>query len=324
MSAVTQVHHGRLQRSVQAGKLVKLGDPVRSRPSDPTTHQLRAALDTRLRALLAHDPGTRVGEDPEELHQMRVAVRRMRAMLKAARSLLDRTWADDLRAELGWLGRALGPVRDADVLLARFRGQAAAFDDTSRAAVETLIQALVADRQTARAEMLAVLGSRRYTALLRRLATAVSQPLPAPRDRLAVGSLVELVGIEYRRLSKAVRGAGEYPPDEVLHALRIQGKRLRYTGELVAASGRKPERASVRELVASAAALQDVLGEHQDACVAQQRVMLLLDGLGDRVGIDVAFAAGRLIEREEASRIATRGSWPAAWQQVQRQAQSIA
>ncbi|HZE02015.1 MAG TPA: CHAD domain-containing protein, partial [Pseudonocardiaceae bacterium] len=167
-------------------------------------------------------------------------------------------------------------------------------------------------------------GSRRYTALLRRLATAVAHPLPTPCDRLAVGSLVELVRIEYRRLSKAVRAAGEDPPDEVLHALRIQGKRLRYTGELVAASGRKPERASVRELVVSTAALQDVLGEHQDACVAQHRVMLLLDGLGDGVGIDVAFAAGRLVEREEASRIATRGSWSAAWQQVQRQAQAIA
>jgi CHAD domain-containing protein len=323
MSAVTHGHHGRPLRSVQAGKLVKLGDPVRSRPSDPMAHQLRAALDTRLRALLAHDPGTRVGEDSEELHQMRVAVRRMRAMLKAARSLLDRSWADDLRAELGWLGRALGPVRDADVLLERFRGRAATFDDTSREAVETLIEALVADRQTARTEMLAVLSSRRYTALLCRLATAVSQPLPTPCDRLAVGSLVELVRIEYRRLSKAVRAAGEDPPDEVLHALRIQGKRLRYTGELVAASSRNPERASVRELVASTAALQNVLGEHQDACVAQHRVMLLLDGLGDRVDVDVAFAAGRLVEREEVSRMMTRGSWSAAWQQVQDQAQSL-
>jgi CHAD domain-containing protein len=171
--------------------------------------------------------------------------------------------------------------------------------------------------------MLAVLGSRRYTALLRGLATAVSQPLPTPCDRLAVGSLVELVRVEYRRLFKAVRAAGEDPPDEVLHALRIQGKRLRYTGELVAASGRKPEREPVRKLVASTVELQDVLGEHQDACVAQHRVMLLLDGLGDGVDVDVAFAAGRLVEREEVSRMATRQSWSAAWQQVQHQAQSL-
>ena len=77
---------------------------------------------------------------------MRVAIRRMRAALKAARSLLDRTWADELRAELGWLGRALGPVRDADVLIERIRNQAASFDNASRAVVGTLIEVLVADR----------------------------------------------------------------------------------------------------------------------------------------------------------------------------------
>jgi CHAD domain-containing protein len=280
---------------------------------------LRAALDTRLRALLAHDPGTRVGEDPEELHQMRVAVRRMRAMLKAARPLLDRRWADDLRAELGWLGRALGPVRDADVLIDRLRCRASAFGATSRDAVETLIEALVTDRETARAEMLYVLSGPRYTALLRRLATAVSRPLPAGSVGAGAAALVELVRAEYRRLSKAVQAAGEDPPDEVLHALRIHGKRLRYTGELAAAAGRKP----VRKLVESTVALQDVLGEHQDACVAQHRVRLLLDGLGDVVDVSVAFAAGRLVEREELSRIETRQAWLAAWQQVQERARSL-
>lgn len=317
MSAATQEPHGSPNRRTR--RLVKLADPVQARPSDPTVHQLRAGLDIRLRALLAHDPGTRVGEDPEELHQMRVAVRRMRATLKAARPLLDRAWADDLRAELGWLGRALGPVRDADVLIERLRGRAAAFEDTRREAVETLIEALVADRKTARADMLDALDSARYTGLLRRLAAAVSRPLPTPARRVAAPSLVELVRTEYRRLFKAVRAAGEDPPDEVLHALRIQGKRLRYTGELAAAAGRKP----VRKLVESTVALQDVLGEHQDACVAQHRVMGLLGGLGDVVDVDVAFVAGRLVEREEVNRIAMRQAWGAAWEQVQRRAQSL-
>ncbi|MGH3687161.1 MAG: CHAD domain-containing protein [Pseudonocardiaceae bacterium] len=319
MSTVTHDHRG----TTQGGQLVELGDPVRSRPTDSTVHQLRAALDTRLRALLAHEPGTRVGTDPEELHQMRVAVRRIRATLKAARLLLDRAWVDELRAELGWLGRALGPVRDADVLLERLRGRAAAFDDTSRDAVETLIEALVADRETARTAMLAALDSPRYPALLRQLAAAVSQPLPTPLDRATAPALVELVRTEYRRLSKAVRVAGEDPPDEVLHELRIQGKRLRYTGELVAAAGRKPVRKPVRKLVESTVALQDVLGEHQDACVAQHLVRRLLDGLGDVVDVGVAFAAGRLVEREEISRTATRQSWPAAWQRVQHQAAQL-
>jgi CHAD domain-containing protein len=246
-------------------------------------------------------------------------VRRMRATLTAARPLLDRTWADDLRAELGWLGRALGPVRDADVLLERLRGRAVAFDNVSREAVETLIEGLVADRETARADMLAALGSPRYAALLHRLATAVSQPLPTPDGLRETPPLLELVRTEYRRLSKAVRSAGENPSDEILHSLRIRGKRLRYTSELAAVSGRKP----VRKLVESTVALQDVLGEHQDACVAQHRVMLLLNGLGDAVDVSVAFAAGRLVEREELSRIATRQAWPSAWQQVQHHARSL-
>jgi CHAD domain-containing protein len=317
MSAVSHDRAGK-GPATRSGRLVKLGKPIRSRPSDPAMHQLRAALDTRLRALLVHDPGTRVGEDPEELHQMRVAVRRMRAMLKAARPLLNRSWADELRAELGWLGRALGPVRDADVLIERLRGRAAAFGDTGRQAVETLIEALLTDRETARAEMLATLNSHRYTALLRQLTAAVSRPLPTAAGQAAATPLVELVWAEYRRLSKAVQAAGADPPDEVLHALRIHGKRLRYTGELAATAGRKP----VRKLVESTVALQDVLGEHQDACVARHRVILLLDGLGE-ADVDVAFTAGRLVEREELSRIETRRAWLAAWEQVRHRAQLL-
>ena len=68
---------------------------------------------------LAHDPGTRLGTDPEELHQFRVATRRLRAFLRAGRELLDPAWAEPLREELRWLGGALGPVRDLDVLIER-------------------------------------------------------------------------------------------------------------------------------------------------------------------------------------------------------------
>jgi CHAD domain-containing protein len=204
------------------------------------------------------------------------------------------------------------------VLIERLRGRAAAFDNASRAAVETLIEVLVADRETARAEMLGALGSNRYTTMLRRLAAAVSKPLPITASSAADLALVELVRTEYRRMCKAVHRAGDDPPDKVLPALRIHGKRLRYTSEL-AAAGRK----QVRRLVTSTVAFQDLLGEHQDACVAQYRVRQLLDGLGDVVDFDVVFAAGRLVEREEASRVATRQAWPAAWQLVQYRAQAL-
>lgn len=304
-------------------QLVVLGEPVRARPSDPPVHQLRAALDTRLRALLAHDPGTRAGEDPEELHQMRVAVRRMRATLRAGRPLVERRWADELRAELGWLGRALGPVRDADVLIERLRGQATAFDETSRQGAQTLLEGLETERQNARTSMLAVLDSQRYRALLHRLAEAVSQPLPACPDGVPGTALIDLVRAEYRKLAKAVRAAGAEPPDEVLHALRIRGKRLRYTGELAAGAGRKPVRKRVGKLVKATMRMQDVLGEHQDACVAQQQVRRLLTGMGSSVDPNVAFAGGRLVEREQLCRAQARQAWPAAWRRVRRRARTL-
>ena len=81
----------------------------------PPGEALGIALEREYRALLAHDPGTRRGDDPEDLHQLRVATRRLRAFLRAARRLVDGDWARSLRAELGWLGGHLGPARDLDV-----------------------------------------------------------------------------------------------------------------------------------------------------------------------------------------------------------------
>ena len=78
-------------------------------------------LETQYRAIVEHDAGTRLGRDPEELHKMRVATRRLRAFLRTGRPLLDADWAEALRLELRWLGGVLGPVRDLDVLIGHLR-----------------------------------------------------------------------------------------------------------------------------------------------------------------------------------------------------------
>jgi len=294
----------------------ELGERLTAGPSDPPEHHVRVALDTRLRALLAHDAGTRSGVDPEDLHQMRVAVRRMRAVLRAARPLLDRAWADGLRAKLGWLGRALGPVRDLDVLLARLHGEAAELGGHDAVAGERLLAALRGERTAARIVLLEAMGSDRYVALLKALADAVAQPLPVSPTNGDRPELTALVATAFSRLRKAVRAAGDDPPDPVLHELRIHGKRLRYTAELAEPALGAP----VRGLLKATIAMQDLLGDHQDACVAQERVRALLAGLGAAAGTDVAFAAGRLVEREEVRRAEKRDAWPAAWKAVQRAA----
>jgi len=297
--------------------LIELPDPLTAASSDPPVHHVRAALDLRLRALMAHDPGTRTGADIEDLHQMRVSVRRMRAALKAARPLLDATWADGLRIELGWLGGALGPVRDLDVMLLRLRGEIAALPDVEQSAGEMLIGALQEEHAAARADMLTALDAPRYSALLERLADAIRLPLPTPSATQAQPELSDLVRAEARKLRKAVTKAGEDPPDEVLHALRIHGKRVRYTGELVEPGLRRtPIGKSIKGLLGATAELQEVLGDHQDACVAEQRIRELLDGLGELPDAYVVFVAGRLVERERQRAEQKRDEWRAAWEQV--------
>jgi CHAD domain-containing protein len=292
---------------------LRLSEPVTVDPSATPVDHVRASLDQRLRALLTHEPGTRTGEDIEDLHQMRVAVRRMRATLKAARPLLDAAWSDDLRAELGWLGGALGPVRDLDVLLLRLHREIASLPADEQNAGVALLDALERERTTARAAMLEALTAPRYFGLLERLAETVSAPLPTPAPGDAPQpALVDLVRAEARKLRRAVEKAGDDPPDEVLHALRIRGKRVRYTGELVAPSLRgTPAGKQVKRLLSATTALQEVLGDHQDACVAEQRIRGLLAGLD--VTPDTVFVAGRLVERETHRAAEKRREWRGAW-----------
>ena len=292
---------------------LRLSEPVTVDPSATPVDHVRASLDQRLRALLTHEPGTRTGEDIEDLHQMRVAVRRMRATLKAARPLLDAAWSDDLRAELGWLGGALGPVRDLDVLLLRLHREIASLPPDEQNAGGALLDALERERTTARAAMLEALTAPRCSGLLERLAETVSAPLPTPAPGDAPQpALVDLVRAEARKLRRAVEKAGDDPPDEVLHALRIRGKRVRYTGELVAPSLRgTPAGKQVKRLLSATTTLHEVLGDHQDACVAEQRIRGLLAGLD--VTPDTVFVAGRLVERETHRAAEKRREWRGAW-----------
>jgi len=250
-------------------------------------YQLRRQLDQ----LHAHDPGVRLGEHPEDVHRMRVATRRSRALIRATRSTLgDRL--EPLSAELKWLGGALGPVRDLDVLLERLRVEVAALD-LEREGGESIVAELEAEREVHRADLLAALGSDRYLALFDTFTAAldsIPQELAGTAQTLAAGEL--------RRFEKAAAAVPEEPTDDELHGLRIHAKRARYTAELGALTGRKRFVRYVDAVVAA----QDVIGAHQDAVVAEERLRAL-------VSPERALAAGRLIELERARRRDSRARY---------------
>jgi CHAD domain-containing protein len=273
----------------------------------PPLEHVRAMLAVEVGELIAHDPGTRLGDDSEELHQARVATRRLRAVLRAARDLLDPGWTESLRAELSWLGRALGSVRDLDVLLERLRVEIDDLEPAERRAAGQLLRLLEKERESARAAMLETMSSAHYADLLARLeAAAVS-----PRARAGDVSLQDIAAREFRKLRTAVRALPPDPSDGALHAVRIRGKRARYAAELAEGVVGKPARRFVRD----AKCFQDVIGDHQDAVVAEERVRRLLDEIG---GVRAHFAAGRVVERERERRRAARAAFPAAWRRLEK------
>jgi CHAD domain-containing protein len=281
-------------------------DGASARPAGHAIDLVRARIEAQHAEILRHDPGTRVGDDPEDLHDLRVAVRRLRALLRAAKSMLVPEWSEPLRTELKWLGGELGPARDLDVMLEHLRAEADELDGDAAAFAEAL-QLLEAEQAGARERLLAALTSDRYFALLDRLEAAARAPharaLDAPLDGLAAK--------EFRKLGKAVAALGPDPSDEELHRVRIRGKRARYAAEL--AEPVVGKRAG--DFVKQAKAFQDVVGEHQDAVVAEERLRGLVPALQSN---DAVFATGRVVERQRLRRRQARADLPEAWSRLER------
>lgn len=275
------------RRSPGTAKVLRvLALPAAPEPGPELHDRLQHLLAVQLRELEAHDPGVRLGDDPEDVHKFRVATRRTRALLRAT----------PLADELKWLAGLLGPVRDLDVLIERLAVEAAALGD-DREAGEELVAALAVQRGRAREALLEALGSPRYPELLALFERSVAE-LPPLRDGADAGSVARAA---FRKLRKAAERLPADPPDAELHGLRKKAKRARYAAELAALGGGK----RAARAVDAAKVVQDVIGEHQDAVVAEQRLRALADGR-------TALAAGRLIEREEARRRAARAAYPAA------------
>ncbi|QRP45097.1 CHAD domain-containing protein [Amycolatopsis sp. FDAARGOS 1241] len=286
--------------------------PATASPRDPAATHIRAKLDHELRELLAREAGTRSGADPEDLHQMRVALRRMRSVLKTSGSLIGPT-AEPVRVELGWLGQSLGEVRDYDVLIGHLREVIAGFDVRDQAAGRRLVSKFVTERSAARRRLTRALSSARYSALLQSVAQLTRTPdHEIDSAPIASGDLAADVRKPFRRLDKAVRTLPADPPDDDLHTLRIYGKKLRYTAELARSSAKKKQALRLADLVKATRKLQTVLGDHQDAVVAADRVRGLLPDADGEIG----FIAGRIAEHELAKRAEARAAWPAVWSQV--------
>ncbi|HSE02898.1 MAG TPA: CHAD domain-containing protein [Methylomirabilota bacterium] len=269
---------------------------------------LRHVLDemaAHARAIRVHEPGARAGRDPGALHDMRVAVRRLRAILRAGRDLFDAKAVERLRGELDWLGGKLGLVRDLDVLDAYLRPRLAALEGPEYEAGQRVLRHLAADRARARVALNEALDGPRYPRVLAHLEGFVAQPPASAPDV----SLPDVAATEGRRLRKAVQKLPGRPSMDELHSVRIKVKRARYAAELArAVAGARGQR-----FIDQAKKLQDILGDLQDAVVIEQYLHDAIDRTEPAQAL-----RDDLVRRQRKRRTKARAAFFEEWPKLER------
>jgi CHAD domain-containing protein len=242
-----------------------------------------------------HEPGARLGDDPEELHDLRVAGRRLDAILRQFQSFLPPALLG-IRATLKTVLSALGHARDLDVALGELQDFSRKLPKSDRAGVEPLKEHLLSERGRARAQMLSVLDSIWVQKNLQELASLLTAPgaaSEASSAELALHASPGLIRQRFRKLRKRADLLGVDSSTEEYHKVRGQVKKLRYALDAVAALYGKP----AVEMVRALRRWQENLGLQQDAAVAMQRLNALSRAQPKGIPAETLFLMGRLAER---------------------------
>ena len=299
----------------ECGLLARGLDPERDLDLGPTTVEKTLSvgelafrvLRRQFATMRAHEGGTRLGEDPEELHDMRVATRRMRSALKFFEDALPEE-AEHFRRELKFFAGVLGAVRDLDVQIEQLWTWISEADEEDSEHLSKAINVLEKRRAAAREDLLEALDSGRYERFESSFAEFLQRGPAAGgyADKSALAVAPYLLSQPYRKWRKAAKRVDETSHPEEYHDLRKKGKRLRYALEFL--SGVYGEKATGK-IVKPLKELQDVLGRHQDLFVSGDLLRQLATE-GRKLPPRMAFAMGALTERnlQEAGKV--RASLP--------------
>lgn len=186
-----------------------------------------------LHVLELNEVGTAAATDPEFLHDFRVACRRTRAALSSIKAVFPPATVDKFKREFRWLGQVTGPSRDLDVAVIEFPSFLEATMKEVRPHLMPLREHLLGCQKRAHAQLRADLATARYRNLKRSWRSFLERPVPArSRQPNALRPLRDLASERiwraYRRVRKDGRKIDDSTPDEALHELRIECKKLRY------------------------------------------------------------------------------------------------
>lgn len=318
-------HASKLARALgpgtKAGKRVAAGDAAADSQSAPALlagkRAPAAAVVTvyvaqQVDAILAGDGAVRL-EEPEAVHNMRSATRRIRSVLAAYAKLYRAAPVRKLRTELKWLGQLLGQPRDAEVLRAQLRGQLGGLHsaDGVEAATSRVEQRTGADYDAAYRLLQEALGTERYFRLLDMLEDFRDNP-PVRADSVAPGrraaaKAVDKAAKRLQRSRKAAKRARRGREQELaLHRVRKDAKRLRHVAE--SATLVHGKRAG--KVAKAAHRQQKVLGQHQDAVVARDLLAAIAAEYGEPA---TAGIYAELLSLQEERMAAAQAGYRKAW-----------
>lgn len=312
-----------IRPSASPSKLARALEETGTAPlvPEPTRYEtagdhVLAYVREQIDALLGYDAAVR-RDQPDSVHQMRVATRRLRSAFRSYGQVLDRSVTDPIAEDLRWLAAELGIDRDQEVLTERLR---TALDTVPRPLVLGPVRGRLRRWSTARCagsrgRTLKVLDSARYLTLLDSLDALLADPPLRPsaaKDPARV--LSKAVLKDHARVAARVeRGLALEPGkdrDVALHDARKAAKRSRYAAELARPALGKP----AKRLARSMKQVQDVLGDHQDSVVAREALRNL--AVQAHAAGEPSFTWGVLYAREEAAAAARERELPEVWGRV--------
>jgi triphosphatase len=269
LSGVTKAERG--YRLARGDKLAPVRAVFAALQSDmPAFEAARRSIAAALAQLQANEAGALETNEPEFVHQMRVALRRLRSALRAFRKAIGPELEAGVRDDLRWITQATGSLRDLDVLATETlppmlkvyaQGDAAAFR-----------RRLGARRRKVREEVRAAIRSERYAKLMLALSRWLAQPAPSREpQRKAREVALQVMRRRHEKLMVAARGVAAMSPDD-RHRVRIAVKRMRYVAEGFESLFRKGRMDAYLE---SLERLQDDLGHANDAAVAARLLEML-------------------------------------------------
>ena len=276
------------------------------RQASPPERFCDAAADAimpRLAEMYAHEEGTRAGEDPEHLHDMRVASRRLRAAMSTFAPCFPKRAYAPLSRAAARVTRALGAVRDDDVLLGTLVEYRAGISQAERPGIDGIVEATRAERDGHRSAMLETLDAVDREGFRQRLQLLLVEQharggkgkgwkdcgtLRDMAQRICVRRIADLYGFE-----PAVHDLARV---EDLHRMRIAAKRLRYSMEIF----REVLGPKIEDRIDAVKAIQEKIGQIHDADVLigllQDRLEWLASQEGARLHV-IAAEPGTAEER---------------------------